>query len=154
MVFTQLAKRAVRPLGGGRQHVADLDLVAGDDHAVDEQLGQLPPLLEGGGGQAGPDGLAECLDAVGDGLEFEPLPGGGVQLALLGEQRGVPSVQVLAFALEFGQPEDLGEVGVQQSLLLALELAQGLTDGRLPGLEFLGQPGPALGPGQRVAVAL
>jgi hypothetical protein len=39
MVFTQLAKRAVRPLGGSREHIADLDLVAGDDHAVDEQFG-------------------------------------------------------------------------------------------------------------------
>src|SRR5690242_665927 len=67
MVFTQLAKRAVRPAGGGRQDVADLDVAVGDDHAVDEQLGQLPPLGEGGGGQAGPDGLAEGLDPVGDG---------------------------------------------------------------------------------------
>ena len=50
----------------------------------------------------------------------------------------MPAVQFLAFALEFGQPEDLGEVGLQQPLLLALELAQGLADGRLPGLEFLG----------------
>jgi DDE superfamily endonuclease len=113
MVFTQLAKRAMRPVGRGREHVADLGLVVGDDYPVDEQLGQLPPLPEAGGGQPGPDGLAECLDAVGDGLEFEPLPGSSVQLALLGEQRGVPAVQVLAFALELGQPEDLGEVGVQ-----------------------------------------
>jgi Insertion element 4 transposase N-terminal/Transposase DDE domain len=149
MVFTQLAKRAMRPVGGGREHVADLGLVVGDDDPVDEQFGQLPPLLEAGGGQPGPDGLAECLDAVGDGLEFEPLPGSSVQLVLLGEQRGVPPVQVLAFALGFGQPEDLGEVGVQEPLLLALELAQGLAEGRLPGLELLGQPGPALGPGQR-----
>jgi hypothetical protein len=80
----------------------------------------LPPLGEGGRGQAGADGLAEALDAVGDGLEFEPLPGGGVQLALLGEQGGVPAVQFLTFALEFGQPESLGEVCVQQPLLLAL----------------------------------
>jgi len=78
MVFTQLAKRAVRPLGGGREHVADLDLVAGDDHAVDEQFGEQPPLLEGCGGEPGPDGLAEALDPVGRGLEFEPLPGGGI----------------------------------------------------------------------------
>src|SRR5204863_3347651 len=35
MVFTQLAKRAVRSPGGGRQDVADLDLVIGDDHPVD-----------------------------------------------------------------------------------------------------------------------
>jgi len=38
MVFPQLAKRAVRPVGGGREHVADLDLAVGDDHAVDEQF--------------------------------------------------------------------------------------------------------------------
>ena len=92
MVFPQLAKRAVRPFGGGREDVADLDLVAGDDHAVDEQLGEQPPLLEGGGGEAGPDGLAECLDTVGGSLQFQLLPGGGVQLALLGEQGGVPAV--------------------------------------------------------------
>ena len=109
----------------------------------------MPALVEGGGGQLGPDGLAECLDPVGDGAEFQPLPGGGVQLALLGEQGSVPAVQVLAFAVEFGQGDDLGEVGVQQPLLLAVELTQGLADGRLPGLEFLGQPGPSLGPGQR-----
>jgi SRSO17 transposase len=87
MVFTQLAKRAVRPVGGGREHVADLGLAVGDHHAVDEQLGQQPALLEGGGGQPGPDGLAECLDPVGDGAEFQLLPGRGIQLALLGEQR-------------------------------------------------------------------
>ena len=149
MVFTQLAKRAVRPVGGGREHVADLDLAVGDDHAVDEQLGQQPALLEGGGGQPGPDGLAECLDPVGDGAEFQLLPGRGVQLALLGEQRGAAAVQVLALAVQLGQGDDLGEVGVQQPLLLALQLAQGLADGGLPGLEFLGQPGAALRPGQR-----
>jgi hypothetical protein len=92
MVFTQLAKRAVRPVGGGWQDVADLGLVLGDDYPVDEQLGQLPPLREGGGGQPGPDGLAECLDPVSDGAEFQLLPGGGVELVLLGEQGGVPAV--------------------------------------------------------------
>ena len=38
MVFPQLAKWAVRAVGGGREHVADLDLAVGDDHAVDEQF--------------------------------------------------------------------------------------------------------------------
>jgi hypothetical protein len=99
MVFPQLAKRAVRPVRGGGEHVADLDVAVGDDYAVDEQLGQQPALLEGGGGEAGADGLAECLDPVGDGAEFQLLPGGGVQLALLGEQRGAAAVQVLALAV-------------------------------------------------------
>jgi hypothetical protein len=78
MVFPQLAKGAVRPVGRGREDVADLDLVIGDDHAVDEQLGELPPLLEGRGSQAGPGGLAEGPDAVGNGLQFQLLPGGGI----------------------------------------------------------------------------
>jgi hypothetical protein len=85
MVFTQLAKRAVRPVGGGREHVADLDLAVGDYDAVDEQLGQQPALLEGGGGQPGPDALAECLKPIGDGAEFQLLPGRGIQLALIAQ---------------------------------------------------------------------
>jgi predicted transposase YbfD/YdcC len=39
MVFTQLAKRAVRPVGGDGQDIADLGLAVGDDHPVDEQFG-------------------------------------------------------------------------------------------------------------------
>jgi hypothetical protein len=85
MVFPQLAKGPVRPVGGGWQHVADLGLAVGDDHAVDQQLGQLPPLGEGGGGQPGPDGLAEPLDPVGDAGEFQALLGDRVELALLGQ---------------------------------------------------------------------
>jgi hypothetical protein len=55
----------------------------------------------------------------------------------------------LPLALEFGQPDHLGQVGVQQPLLLALQLAQGLAEGRLASLELLGQPCPAPGPLQR-----
>ena len=143
MVFPQLAKRAMRPIGGDREHVADLDLVVGNDHPVDEQLGQLPPLLERGGGESGADGLAECLDPVGDGAEFQPQPRRGIQLALLGEQRGAAAVQFLPLAFQLRQRDHLGEVGVEQPLLLALELAQRLADSGLPGLEFLGQPGSA-----------
>jgi SRSO17 transposase len=112
MVFPQLAKRAVRACGGGGQDVADLDFAVGDDDPVDEQFGQLPSLRERGRGKSGPDALAECLDAVGHGLQLQALAGGGVQLALLGRQRDLTAVQFFAFALEFGQPDDLGEVGV------------------------------------------
>ena len=86
MVFSQLAKGPVRACGGGWQDVADLDLAVGDDHPVDEQFRELPPLGERGRCESGADGLAEGLDAVGHGLELEPLPGGGVQLTLLGGQ--------------------------------------------------------------------
>jgi SRSO17 transposase len=78
MVFPQLAKRPMRASGGGWQDVADLNLVVGDDHPVDEQFGQLPSLQERGRGKSGPDALAEFLDAVGDGLQFQALFSGGV----------------------------------------------------------------------------
>jgi hypothetical protein len=68
----------------------------------------------------------------------QPLLGDGVQLALLSDQGGPAAVQLLALVLEFGQADHLGQVDVQQPLLVALQLTQGLADGRLPGLELLG----------------
>ena len=67
-------------------------------------------------------------------------------MALLGRQGGAAAVQLVPLALEFGQGDDLGQVGVEQPLLLAVQLAQGPADGRLPGAELLGQPGAAPGP--------
>jgi hypothetical protein len=48
--------------GAGRDHVADLDVLVGDDDPVDEQLDQLPSLVEGRGGQAALDASAECFN--------------------------------------------------------------------------------------------
>src|SRR3954447_8450101 len=49
MIKTDLLARPVR-----RHHVADLDVAIGDDHAVDQELDQGSPLLEGGFVQALP----------------------------------------------------------------------------------------------------
>src|SRR5215211_3961561 len=51
VVFTQMTKADVLARGARGQHVADLDLGVGDDHAVDEQQHELPALLEGRRGQ-------------------------------------------------------------------------------------------------------
>ena len=48
VVFPQMTKADVFAFGAGGQHVTDLDLGVGDDHAVDEQLHELPALLEVG----------------------------------------------------------------------------------------------------------
>ena len=105
---------------------------------------------EAGGGQPRPDGLAERLDPIGDGAQLQPLLGDGVQLALLGGQRGPAAVQLVSLAFQLRQSHHLGQVGVQQPLALALQLAQGLADGRLAGLELLGQPCPTPRPPQGV----
>src|ERR671939_1110114 len=52
IVDTQLIKARLLTTGTGGDDVADLDVLVGDDHPVDEQLEQLPPLLERRRGQA------------------------------------------------------------------------------------------------------
>src|SRR6266508_4467278 len=131
MVFPQLAKARVRALGCGGQRVADLDLAVGHDHPVDEQLHQQPPLGERGRGQPVPDGPAETLDPVGDSAKLQPLLRDRVQLVLLVGQGGPAALQLPSLALELAQGDDLGQVGVQQPLLLALQLRDGLADGAL-----------------------
>src|SRR6266540_1305961 len=149
MVFPQLAKARVRALGCGGQRVADLDLAVGHDHPVDEQLHQQPPLGERGRGQPVPDGPAETLDPVGDSAKLQPLLRDRVQLVLLVGQGGPAALQLPSLALELAQGDDLGQVGVQQPLLLALQLRDGLADGALAGVQLLRQPLPTTGPRQR-----
>ena len=64
IVRTQMAK--ADGLGGraGGDDVADLVVPIHHDDAVDEQLDQLAPLLEGRAGQTGLDALAERLDGA------------------------------------------------------------------------------------------
>ena len=146
MVFPQLTKAGVGAVGGDGQRVADLDLAVGHDDPINEQLHQQAALRERGRGQPVPDGLAEALDPVGDSAELQPLPSDRVQLVLLVDQGGLAALQLPSLALELRQGDDLGQVGVQQPLLLALQLRDGLADGALAGLHLLRQPRPTASP--------
>ncbi len=146
MVFPQLTKAGVGAVGGDGQRVADLDLAVGHDDPINEQLHQQAALRERGRGQPVPDGLAEALDPVGDSAELQPLPSDRVQLVLLVDQGGLAALQLPSLALELRQGDDLGQVGVQQPLLLALQLRDGLADGALAGLQLLRQPRPTASP--------
>ena len=101
-----------------RHHVADLHLAIGDDHSVDQELHQGPPLLERRLGQSLPHPLAEVLDGAGKPgelllpvrLRLEPsrLP---LELALaLLEVAPAPPV--------FVQRDDPAEIGLGQPLEL------------------------------------
>ena len=48
IVCAQMTKTRMFAVGGGRDHVADLDLFIGDDHAVDEQFDQLAFVFKAG----------------------------------------------------------------------------------------------------------
>ena len=61
VVFTQMTKADVLAFGAGGQHVTDLNVGIGDDHAVDEQQHELPALLKGGFGKSVLDARAEGL---------------------------------------------------------------------------------------------
>ena len=62
VVFAQMTKPHALALRAGGQHVADLDVGIGDDHAVDEQQHELAPLLKAGPSQAAPHACAEGLE--------------------------------------------------------------------------------------------
>jgi hypothetical protein len=101
-----------------RHHVADLHFAVGDDHSVDQDLDQGPPLFERRLGQALPHPAAEILNRYGKPsellspvrLRFKlsrlPLE---LALALL---EGAPAPPV------FVQPHDPGEIGLGQPLEL------------------------------------
>ena len=61
VVFTQMAKPDVFAVWAGGQHVSDIGVGVGDDHAVDEQQHELATLLEAGLGQSALHTLAERL---------------------------------------------------------------------------------------------
>ena len=81
-----MTKRLVRSFRGGRDDVADLDLLVGNDHPIDEQFHQPAFLLEGGNRESRFDLFAELHDRVGYPGKLGTLSGGGFELALLDEQ--------------------------------------------------------------------
>ena len=63
-----------------------------------------------------------------------------LELPLLVAQR-LLSARQLALLLRKGrQSEHAGEIGLEQALLGSIQLGQGMVQGGLPGLEFLGEP--------------
>jgi hypothetical protein len=61
-----LTKRDLSTVRRGRHDVADLDLIVGDDHAVDQQLDESAPLVERGVRQTRPHAGAEGVDGHSD----------------------------------------------------------------------------------------
>jgi hypothetical protein len=121
IILSQLTKPCVEAAFGGRDRVADLHVVIGDHHAIDQELDQFAALLEGGVLQA----LAESGADLGHGrqdlgrvqqplsLRKElPLPCGK-----LGHAVGEPSLPLL----ERGQVQQPCHVRVEQPFLPPLE---------------------------------
>jgi hypothetical protein len=139
IIQSQLTKPRVEAAPDGRNRVADLDVVIGDHHAIDQELDQFAALLEGGGLQVLAESGADLrhgrqdLGRVQQPLREElPLPRGK-----LGHAVGEPSLPLL----ERGQIQQPCHVRVEQPFPLPLQaLACGPDAGvlLLDGLELPG----------------
>lgn len=117
IVRTQMAKTDVFVLRRRGNDVADFDLVVGDDHAIDQQLHELMPLLEGGRGAPALHARTELRHP---GRHTRHLRLGG-ELTLLAREGLVPLIAVAAAALVFVERDDAAQVGVRQALPLLLD---------------------------------
>jgi hypothetical protein len=150
IVCSQATKRlalALRPDGSG---VPDLDGLAGDDHAVDEQFQQLPPTPEVRPLQAMPHAPAERLGMGREASGFGLAVGVTREFAFLTIERQQPTFSVLPAALVLAQRHHAGEIGLGQPLDLLLQPCPGTAQVSPPCLHFLWQPVPAASPLHRM----
>jgi hypothetical protein len=104
-----------------RHHVADLRLAIGDDHSVDQELHQGPPLLERRLGQSLPHPLAEVLDGAGKPGELLLPVCLGVKLPRLPLELALALLEVTSAPSVFVQQDDPAEIGLGQPLELLPE---------------------------------
>lgn len=144
IVHPQMTKPNGGTVAGSGEDVADRDITVSDHDAVDEEFNERASLVEGRLIQAHSHLSAEVVQRLGDHAEGDVLLRHGVELALLGAQRLLPTRQLALLRFKGWQGEDAGAIRIEQALLGRVQLGQGMTQGGLPGLEFLGHPLPAL----------
>src|SRR5439155_17977061 len=134
IVFPQMAKADRLALWGGREDVADLDLAVGDDHAIDEQEQQLPPLLERRGREPLLDAPAEVRERGRHARQFAVAFRLAIELTLLLGQALLLLLQRAATALVFVQRDDPAQVGVREAVELLPQAGTPLPEVLAPGL--------------------
>ncbi len=146
IVCSQSAKRLALALRPDRDRVPDLDGLAGDDHAVDQQFQQISLAAEVRLLQALPHAAAELLgmgrEAGGLGLAVGVVH----EPALLAVERQQPDLGFAPAPLALAQRHDAGEVGLREPLDLLVQPRPGAAQVGPPRLHLLRQPVPAAGP--------
>ena len=85
-------------------------MVIRHDHAIDQQLYQLPFLFEGGRFQSQLDSLAEIFDVRDQAREFFPAFSLNAQLIRLSLQSRLPLFEILASALILSERNHITEI--------------------------------------------
>jgi hypothetical protein len=153
IVCTQMTKMHVLTGGRCRDHIANLDVRVGDDHAVNEEFNQLPLLFPGCLLKASLHPGTEGFHGLGEpGQILLPL-GVCCELVFLAHQRLQVLLQTLAPALILLQRHDLVEVGVGEALHLVAHAGLSLPELGTARVQVLGQPGTRLRLCQRLGEA-
>jgi hypothetical protein len=146
IVHPQMTKPDGGTVAGGGEDVADLDIVVGDNDAINEEFDERSSLVEGRRMQTHPHLRTEVLQRLGDCAEGDLLLCPGIELPLLILQRLLPPRELAVLLLKGWQGQDAGEIGIEQAVLGRVQLGQGMVQSCLPSLELLGEPLPAMGP--------
>lgn len=147
VVFPQMTKPDVFAFWAGGQHVSDLDVGIGDDHAVDEQHHELPALLKRGLGGAVLDACAEGFERGGHPGELLLARGIVTQLLFLSGQRLRALFKVAPSPLVFIEGDNRPEVCVCEPLELLVQVRLSAAQRLTAREEFLRQPRPVMGAG-------
>jgi hypothetical protein len=121
----------------GRDHVADLDLLIRDDHAVDQQFDQLAFVFKAGLLEPRAHPLAKLLHGLGDPCQLHVFGGAGFQLTQLGGESLQPLFQFLPSPLVFFQENHARQIGLRQPLDLVLDIHARLAQILPTRLQFL-----------------
>jgi len=100
IVHPQMTKPNGGTVAGGGEDRADLDLAVGDNHAVNQEFDERPPLLAGRRVQTVADLGTKRLERRGDRAQGDMLLRHGIELALLVLQGLLPTRQLVALALK------------------------------------------------------
>src|SRR6266540_3245292 len=132
IVCTQVTKPRLGAAWCGRDHIADLHLAVGDHHPVDQQLHQLAALLEASLAEPRARPLQHLGHRPGGRAYLDQSLTLGGDLSLAGQQVRLLPGKGPVLALEAGQVDHLGQVGLQQALPLACHARPDTAQGRLP----------------------
>src|SRR3954470_3355556 len=150
IVCSQSIKRLPLALRSGGDRVTDLDGVTGDDHAVYEQLEQLPLAVEVRLLEALPHVPAEGLGMGREASGFALTASVVREFTFLALERQQPGLDLPPAALVLAQRHHAGQVGLGEPLDLLLQPRPGAAQVGPPRLHLLREPVPAAGPPHRV----
>ncbi len=145
-----MTKTHLLTLGRSRDHIADFDVPVGDDDSINQQLDHLAFLLKAGVLQTLVDAVTQVLNRLYHARQLLLAIHASFKLSLLARDCLCAVSQILLAPSIFFQLQDASQICLGEPLQLLFKAPGGFVQVFSPRLEFLGQPGTALCPSQRL----